>query len=152
MKQGEWKIFERKWKGKLFWSVFCWVERKENKWWVFGVFSLDLPKRFLPKIEKKWEKKKQSYLMDKCPCSLAHGLHPYIALFHIFSLPPGHCLLFFFFLFILFFSWTLPLLSFFFFSFDLPCRLRPVYVTHIYIYFLLLSFVFFFFFLFFVQM
>ena len=33
VKHDEWKTFERKWKWKLFWSVFGCVRRKKNKWW-----------------------------------------------------------------------------------------------------------------------
>ena len=44
---------ERKWEGKLFWNVFGWVGRKENKWWSLGVFSPNPSKSFLPKIERK---------------------------------------------------------------------------------------------------
>ena len=38
---------------KIFWSVFGWVRRKENKLWGPSVFSLDLPKNFLPKMKRK---------------------------------------------------------------------------------------------------
>ena len=38
---------------KIFWSVFSWMGRKENKWWGLGVFSLGPPKIFLPKMERK---------------------------------------------------------------------------------------------------
>ena len=38
---------------KTFWSVFGWVQRKENKWWGSSVFFPDPPKSFLPKLEKK---------------------------------------------------------------------------------------------------
>ena len=54
-KYGGWKTLEIKYKKKKnFWSVFGWVERKENKWWGLGVFiSLGPPKCFLSKIERK---------------------------------------------------------------------------------------------------
>ena len=45
--------FEEKWEKNLFWSVFGWVERKENKWWGLDIFFLDQPKNFLSKMEKK---------------------------------------------------------------------------------------------------
>ena len=47
------KNFRAKMKMKIFWSVFGWVRRKENKWWSPSVFSLDLPKSFLPKMKRK---------------------------------------------------------------------------------------------------
>ena len=50
VKYGGWKILERKWEGKHFWSVFG---GKENKWWGPSVFSLSPPKRFLSKMERK---------------------------------------------------------------------------------------------------
>ena len=37
-KYGEWKTLEIKYEEKLFWSVFGWVGKKENKWWGLGVF------------------------------------------------------------------------------------------------------------------
>ena len=49
VKYGGRKTFETKWEEKLFWSVFGWVGRKENKWWDAGVFSLGTPKSFFPK-------------------------------------------------------------------------------------------------------
>ena len=53
-KYGGWKNLEIKYEEKLFWSVFGWVEKKENKWWGLGVFIFpDPPKCFLPKIERK---------------------------------------------------------------------------------------------------
>ena len=46
VKHDEWKTFERKWKWKLFWSVFGCVGRKKNKWrgqvflpWPTKIFS-----------------------------------------------------------------------------------------------------------------
>ena len=53
VKQDEWKTLERKWEGKLFWSVFGWMGRKENKWWGLGVSSPGPLKSFLPKMERK---------------------------------------------------------------------------------------------------
>ena len=53
VKQCGWKTLERKWERKLFWSVFGWVGKKENKWWGPTVFFLGLPKCFIPKMEKK---------------------------------------------------------------------------------------------------
>ena len=44
---------ERKWERKLFWSVFGWVGRKENKWWGLDVFFPGLSKCFIPKMERK---------------------------------------------------------------------------------------------------
>ena len=44
---------ERKWEGKLFWSVFGRMGRKENKWWGLGVSSPGPLKSFLPKMERK---------------------------------------------------------------------------------------------------
>ena len=38
---------------KIFWSVFGWVRRKKNKLWDPSIFSLDLPKSFLPKMRRK---------------------------------------------------------------------------------------------------
>ena len=32
VKQSGWKTLERKWEGKLFWSVFGWIGKKDNKW------------------------------------------------------------------------------------------------------------------------
>ena len=48
--------FGEKMKGKLFWHVFGWIGRKENKWWGPGVFSLGPPKCFLSKMERKLSK------------------------------------------------------------------------------------------------
>ena len=45
--------FEEKWEKNLFWSVFGWVGKKENKWWGLDIFFLDQPKNFLSKMEKK---------------------------------------------------------------------------------------------------
>ena len=54
VKQGGYKTLEKKMGRKtFFWSVFGWVEREENKWWGPSVFSTDIPKGFLPKMEKK---------------------------------------------------------------------------------------------------
>ena len=47
------KNFGEKMEMKTLLSVFGWIERKENKWWGPGVFSLGPPKNFLPKIERK---------------------------------------------------------------------------------------------------
>ena len=55
-----WKTLERKWEGKLFWSVFGWVGRKENKWWASGVFSLGPPKSFLSKMWRKLKRKNEA--------------------------------------------------------------------------------------------
>ena len=47
------KNFGEKIEMKTLLNVFGWVERKENKLWGSGVFSLGPPKNFLPKIERK---------------------------------------------------------------------------------------------------
>ena len=53
-KYGGWKTLEIKYEKKKIWSVFGWIGRNENKWWDLSVFiSPDLPKCFLPKIERK---------------------------------------------------------------------------------------------------
>ena len=41
------------------------MERKENKWWGPGVFSLRLPKKFSSQIGEKIERRKWGYLIDK---------------------------------------------------------------------------------------
>ena len=43
----------RKNRRKKIWSVFGWMERKENKWWGLGVISLSPPKSFLSKMKRK---------------------------------------------------------------------------------------------------
>ena len=40
VKQGRQKTLERKWEEKLFWNVFGWVGRKENKLCDLGIFPL----------------------------------------------------------------------------------------------------------------
>ena len=49
--------FGEKIRRKTFWSVFGWMERKENKWWDLGVFSPNPPKSFLYKMKRKLEGK-----------------------------------------------------------------------------------------------
>ena len=108
-------------------------------------------KVFSPKWRENWREKMELLNGWKCRCSLAHGLHPYVALFHfIFSLPLGRCLLFYFF----FLDITSSFLFFFFF-FLLIYRAGFVQCTSlIYIFFCFLLCVcvcvFFFFFFFFV--
>jgi len=51
---------ERKWEGKLFWSMIGWVGRKENKWWDSNVFSSGPPKSFLSKVERKLKAEKRT--------------------------------------------------------------------------------------------
>ena len=52
--------FEEKMGRKLFWSIFGWMGRNENKWWGPGVFFPGLPKSFLPKIEKKLKRENEA--------------------------------------------------------------------------------------------
>ena len=86
VKQCGWKTLERKWERKLFWSVFGWVRRKENKWWGPNVFFLGLPKYFIPKIERKLSG--DAFFLDwqKCPCACAyaHGFYP-VAFFFFYT-------------------------------------------------------------------
>ena len=49
--------FEEKMGRKTFWSVFGWEGRKENKWWGPDVFSPNLSKSFLSKMERKLREK-----------------------------------------------------------------------------------------------
>ena len=93
--------------------MFGWVRRKENKWWGSSVFSLDLQKCFLPKMERK-QKEKMELLneqkMPLCTCIWALSVHFSFSLFFL-TLPP----LFFFFLdvasFFFFFFFFSPLLD-----------------------------------------
>ena len=123
MKQGGWKTLERKWDGKLFWSVFSWIGRKVNKWWRLNIFSSSPPKCFLLKMERKLSENEFFLDWQKCPCACAHGL----PLNFFFSSPLGNnvALLpsFFFFLFsvfrfFFFFFGGQSCLFFFFFCFD----------------------------------
>ena len=107
------KNFGEKLGSKTFLSVFGCVERKENKWWDSGVFSLGSPKSFLSKMERKLKRKIRHNFWTKMPCTVGLGLHP-----RSFSSQP------FFFFFLIFFTWTLPAPapSSFFFSFHLLGR------------------------------
>ena len=49
--------FGKKMGMKTFWSVFGWVEKKENKLYDLGVFSSDPSKSFLSKTKRKMIRK-----------------------------------------------------------------------------------------------
>ena len=119
VKHDGWKTLKRKWERKLFWSVFGWVGRKENKWWGPGVFSLSLPKCFLPKIKRKLSRNAFFFLdWQKCLCMCTWALS--IRFFFFWAVT-----LFFFLL--LFWAVTFPLffLFFLFFIFLYDDFLRP---------------------------
>ena len=129
------KNFGEKMRRKTFWSVLDWVERKENKWWDSGVFSLGLPKSFLPKMERKLKRKIGYHFLTKMPiCSCTWACLRCSSLFFFF--PPGCCLLFFFDL--LSKLPTLVLILFFFFCFLLYFFvLDLIFFRHVFFIFLI---------------
>ena len=78
------------------------MERKENKWWGPGVFSLRLPKKFSSQIGEKIERRKWGYLIDK-------NVHV-----HVHMGNSSNSIFFFFFFNFLF--WLYVAFFFFFFS------------------------------------
>ena len=94
--------------------MFDWMEKKENKWWGQGVFSPDLSKNFLLKMERKLSGNKFFLDWQKCPYTYAHGLLHVASfiLFLFFRLRRP-----FIYLFIFFWAVTLPLLLLLFFYF-----------------------------------
>ena len=111
-----WKknFIERKWKGKLFWNVFSWVERKKNKLWGSGIFSLGLPKSFLLNIKRKLKWKIGHNFWTKTPmcnctwassrCFSSQFFFFFLNFFHLDSA----CLLFFTCYFLKFIGQALP--------------------------------------------
>ena len=119
VKQGRWKTLKKKWEEKLFWSVFGWMGRKENKWWDRGVFSPDPPKSFLSKMERKLKGEIRHHFWTKMPmynCTFTHVALIFflrcLPLFFFFLL--FRCVFFFFWTWILFFNKFRWLIFFFF--------------------------------------
>ena len=118
VKQDEWKTLERKWEGKLFWSVFDWIGRKING--EIQMFSLQNGE----KTEWRWI---FSWLtkMPMCMCTLqAYSSWPFFFpsplgsnVAPLATLPLIFIFIFFYSLLLLFFFW-LSRLGWAFFSFD----------------------------------
>ena len=87
-------------------------------------FSLGPPKVFFSKWRKNWKEKFDIIFGQKCPCTIAHGLHPHVFLHSFFFsfpecyLPPPLLLLpFIFYFFFWFTGQACPVFIFFFSSF-----------------------------------
>ena len=130
VKYGEWKTLERKMEENFFWVCLVrWKGRKINGG--TQIFSLwPHQKNFSPKWrEKRNEKLDIIFGRQKCPCAIAHELHPRCFSSHIFFLIFfSRCLLFFFprrclpfLLFSFFFGFTGQACLVFFFSFAFFC-------------------------------
>ena len=148
--------------------MFGWVEKKENKMWGPGVFSLGTPKCFLPKMERKLSGD-EFFLIDKNVHVYVHNffklplflftkkkkvafiffcLLPWAVTLLCFSLATLPLFLFLFFIFLFFFFWLSPGRPFFFFFFpdNIALFFWVVTLPLLFFFFLFLFFFFFFWF------